>query len=1072
MEQTKRDEFARLFNEFAEAYLGTEAGRAHLGAYAPLRQAAARNLEGILAGSDRGDDITNAVLLGLLPHADTAPNREAGAWVHVASAIAGDLRRWYERSGWTKAEDWPRVAEAILALVLRCRGTPEELAAACAEFSDLPISKGFQTGMLSPILNALNPDAFALINNKSRRCANHWAGTAHGPRLSEYPLANETARRVVAELAPLMGGPAVPEGARPADLFDVFSHWLVAVKQYEFAEVQVRFWKIAPGDGAWNWEAFRDGAYIAMGWDKLGDLSGMSREQFVEHRDNLRADHEDLSDTGTDQAWRFYSEIQEGDRVVANRGTREVLGIGTVSGDYYFASGERYGHRLPVEWDDVVPRQVNESGWRRTLIELDRPKFEAIAAAPPVGLRSLAEPFSRIFRSREEAVRAFALLRETLTRLGFSGPQDIRYSLSLRSGTVPQVRLNHGWGMLIDFHGPASAEPRMRLALLDVLAGDLGAAEFSFKLPEDDRPISLYNLPLVTMWEPESPVRAAFLATLDHMRARFAHYRRSPYRRAHDEDVDVAVWDAARLDRLLTDGPGPKPDPDGYFAAETFALLEGLHAEPTRAFYHQHLEGFRTHLEEPFKELMPVLAAHLPEPAHSFLETEKRLTSRIPKNDFGRGGAWPHYWGAFYPKGSRRLSAAQLFVSINASGLEYGFHIAEAADQVRARFWNNVRKHADVLLAVWAGSLDEEALDLGAQDAPPASAADWLRRARGLPRVAATMAADAVLACPLDVLVDRITAVFGVLYPLVLLAHSDDPLPAILRYLGEDDSEPEMANAYLLEECAAATNFPIDTLRMWLDALARKKQAILYGPPGTGKTYMAEQLARHLIGGTDGFYEIVQFHPAYSYEDFVQGIRPQVDSDGHLTYPVVPGRLLRFCEEAAQRQGICVLIIDEINRAELSRVFGELMYLLEYRGEQVPLAVDGRLFAIPENVRIIGTMNTADRSIALVDHALRRRFAFIPLRPNYDVLAKWHERTGFPVDKLVSVLRDVNQEIGDPDYSVGITFFLQDDLEQHLGSIWQMEIMPYLEEYFFDRRSRVDRLRWENVRARMGLTGP
>src|SRR5690606_10573857 len=100
----------------------------------------------------------------------------------------------------------------------------------------------------------------------------------------------------------------------------------------------------------------------------------------------------------------------------------------------------------------------------------------------------------------------------------------------------------------------------------------------------------------------------------------------------------------------------------------------------------------------------------------------------------------------------------------------------------------------------------------------------------------------------------------------------------------------------------------------------------------------------------------------------------------------------------------------------------------EYRGEQVPLAVDGRLFAIPENVRIIGTMNTADRSIALVDHALRRRFAFIPLRPNYDVLAKWHERTGFPVDKLVSVLRDVNQEIGDPDYSVGITFFLQDDL--------------------------------------------
>ena len=174
----------------------------------------------------------------------------------------------------------------------------------------------------------------------------------------------------------------------------------------------------------------------------------------------------------------------------------------------------------------------------------------------------------------------------------------------------------------------------------------------------------------------------------------------------------------------------------------------------------------------------------------------------------------------------------------------------------------------------------------------------------------------------------------------------------------------------------------------WVRAIERKGQAIIYGPPGTGKTFIAEKLALHLIGGGDGFQEVVQFHPAYAYEDFVQGIRPKARPDGSLDYPVVPGRFLDFCDRSRSCQGRCVLVIDEINRANLSQVFGELMYLLEYRNREVPLA-SGGMFQIPENVRLIGTMNTADRSIALVDHALRRRFAFLALYPNYEVLSKF-----------------------------------------------------------------------------------
>jgi 5-methylcytosine-specific restriction protein B len=270
---------------------------------------------------------------------------------------------------------------------------------------------------------------------------------------------------------------------------------------------------------------------------------------------------------------------------------------------------------------------------------------------------------------------------------------------------------------------------------------------------------------------------------------------------------------------------------------------------------------------------------------------------------------------------------------------------------------------------------------------------------------------------------------------------------------------------YTLAECAAKTGIIEELLKRWNYAINRKKQAILQGPPGTGKTYVAKQLAKHLIGGGDGFMELVQFHPAYCYEDFIQGIRPQANAQGQLDYPVVPGRFLEFCKKAESCEDTCVLIIDEINRANLSSVFGELMYLLEYRDEKIPLAGSNELFGIPENVRIIGTMNTADRSIALVDHALRRRFAFIELRPNYEILRRYQEReaTDFPVDGLIATLQRVNRAIDDPNYEVGISFFLLPDLGDQIEDVWRMEIEPYLEEYFFDQRDKLEDFRWEAI---------
>jgi 5-methylcytosine-specific restriction protein B len=152
-------------------------------------------------------------------------------------------------------------------------------------------------------------------------------------------------------------------------------------------------------------------------------------------------------------------------------------------------------------------------------------------------------------------------------------------------------------------------------------------------------------------------------------------------------------------------------------------------------------------------------------------------------------------------------------------------------------------------------------------------------------------------------------------------------------------------------------------------------------------------------------------------------------------------------------------------------VFGELMYLLEYRDREIPLSVDGKLFKIPENVRIIGTMNTADHSIALVDHALRRRFAFIKLQPDYEVMKRYQikENPTFPFNNLIQVLGDLNRAIKDPNYEIGIPYFLKPDLMNHLESIWKMEIEPYLEEYFFDNTKSVEQFRWERVKPTLGL---
>jgi 5-methylcytosine-specific restriction protein B len=242
----------------------------------------------------------------------------------------------------------------------------------------------------------------------------------------------------------------------------------------------------------------------------------------------------------------------------------------------------------------------------------------------------------------------------------------------------------------------------------------------------------------------------------------------------------------------------------------------------------------------------------------------------------------------------------------------------------------------------------------------------------------------------------------------------------------------------------------LDTLRM------RRPQIILAGPPGTGKTWVAERIAQYLTGGQLDAVHIVQFHPSYAYEDFVYGLRP-VASDGQVAFEVVPGELIKVADHARQVDPHpVVLVIDEMNRANLPSVFGELLYLLEYRDKEIRL-LHRDLFSLPPNLYVIGTMNTADRSIRSVDTALRRRFDIFECRPRPEILDAYYNRAGnhSEVSGLAEGLGKLNDTLTqhiDRHHTIGHTFFMEKSLTQNeLRRTWLRQIRPLIDEYFFDQ---------------------
>ena len=288
-----------------------------------------------------------------------------------------------------------------------------------------------------------------------------------------------------------------------------------------------------------------------------------------------------------------------------------------------------------------------------------------------------------------------------------------------------------------------------------------------------------------------------------------------------------------------------------------------------------------------------------------------------------------------------------------------------------------------------------------------------------------------------------------------------DQVKQFMLALSEKSKAP--SNLPDLHALADELMFDIAELRKIEELLNDKRQVIFQGPPGTGKTYAARKLAECLASAKDRV-TLVQFHPSYAYEDFVQGFRPDL-VNGQPGFKLRDGPLLQAAQAAKNDETGArhFLIIDEINRGNLAKVFGELYFLLEYRGEKMRLQYsDGSSdpFDLPDNLYIIGTMNTADRSIALVDLALRRRFHFVEFHPDKapikGLLKRWLEENAPDMSWVADIVDRVNEKLGDRQAAVGPSYFMKNDLdERKLDLIWEHNVLPYIEERLFGEGDRL-----------------
>ncbi len=533
------------------------------------------------------------------------------------------------------------------------------------------------------------------------------------------------------------------------------------------------------------------------------------------------------------------------------------------------------------------------------------------------------------------------------------------------------------------------------------------------------------------------------------------------------------------------------------YKKEAFSLLKKYELNPIKATYQATKSEFELYIKEPTRALMANAAPLVEQILGDEIETETRILSVMNKNDFGKGGIHSHYWAAFYPTAKKRISSPQLFVILNPNQIRFGFGFGLYSKEFEKRF-NQRIKDTGIFSETYLSQL--KALGIGIRIHKPAEKLDSydgpfdesilikaLEAKDEQPNFDVCLSKEEVVALGPKV-ADKVNEVFSALFPLYILATCDNPDFFLKKWESKinppgEDAEDEISpsdsrynwQSFLSdlnwsESSPEAQNVQSVLGDLSLNGVYEGRQFIFYGPPGTGKTRAAMKLAAHLASSKKSHLKIVQFHQSYGYEQFIEGIRPKT-LNGQLSYETREGVFVEFCRNAECRPNEqFVFLIDELNRGNISRIFGELMYLLEYREQKLPLLYSQTPFSIPKNVVIIGTMNSADRSIALVDYALRRRFNFIEIKPQSTVLnSVYRNAKSAEHIQAIRFLDQLNSKIRDPRLCIGHSYFLSEECRDvgltkaFVRKVWDTALFPLLQEYFLAMPSRLDDFDFERI---------